>query len=577
MVLLFSWRDRQIIGMRRFTLQVFLAVLVMLTMTVNAAEVDAGSLQQQIDRSQVFKLPRPGMPSLSAPVESKPRSGLKVMVSRFELRGNSVLADDKLRPVLALYEGRELSFQEMEEVVLKVAEVFRQAGWTIQAYLPEQNVTDGVVAIQVVPARLGKIVVDGEVPAPATTGSLSSIIEKHQHRGDLLNSQIVDRALLIANDISGVYINGNLQEGELEGETDVVLKATQKSRIEGNAVWDNTGSRGTGAHRLAFNAGINNVATPGDQVSANLIETKGSRYTRLGWTVPVGVKGWRVGANVSHLSYAVLQFQDSVAPTGTSTTKGVEANYPLVRSKSRNLYVSLAWDEKHFANYSTGILKSDYSTRLQTFSLYGNSMDDWGGGGANTASLNFVSGQLNLDNSPNASDIATTTQTAGSFRKIRYALNRQQVLTSNWSFFGGISGQHAMASKNLDSSEKFYLGGSAGVRAYPSSEAGGSHGVMTNLELRLQVNQRVVLGSFYDAGYVVLYPSKNLQDITALNQYTLRGGGLSMAWEISEGVSWKVTMSRRIGQNPAASLETGNDLDGSLVKTRIWSSLSVSF
>lgn len=577
MVMLACFQDRHTSRMRRLARQMVLAALGVLSMTLNAAEVDAGSLQQQIDRSQVFKLPRPGMPTLPAPVESKPRVGLSVMVKRFELQGNTVLAEDKIRPVLARREGQELSFQELEEVVLEVAEVFRQAGWTIQAYLPEQNVTNGVVTIQVVPARLGKIVMDGDVPAPATPASLRTILEAHQHRGDYLNSQIVDRALLIANDISGVYLNGNLREGEQEGETDLVLKATQKSRLEGNAVWDNTGSRGTGSNRIAVNAGVNSVAMPGDQVGANLIETKGSRYARLGWTVPVGVEGWRVGANMSHLSYSVLQFQESVAPTGTSDTKGLEANYPLVRSKSRNLYVSLALDEKHFSNYSTGILKSDYRSRLQTLSLYGNSMDEWGGGGASTASLNFVSGQLNLDGSPNASDIATTTQTAGRFQKIRYAINRQQVLSPAWSLYGGLSGQHALSAKNLDSSEKFYLGGSAGVRAYPSSEAGGSRGVMANLELRWQVTHSVAVGGFYDAGYVVLNPSKNLQDVTALNQYSLKGGGMSMSWEFAEGVSWKVTMARRIGQNPAASIETGNDLDGSLVKTRIWSSISMSF
>lgn len=552
-------------------------LLSLLPVWADAAEVDAGSLQQQIDRSQVFKLPRPGAPALPPPVANKPRTGLKVLVNRFELQGNTVLADEKVRPVLARHEGQELTFQELEDVVLEVAEVFRQSGWTIQAYLPEQNVKDGVVVIQVVPARLGKIVIDGEVPAPATEASLRDIIQDHQPRGAYLSSGVVDRALLIANDISGVYLSGNLQEGEQEGETDLVLKATQKPRLEGSAMVDNTGARGTGANRLALNAGVNSLVANGDQVSANVIETKGSQYARLGWTVPVGTDGWRVGANLSHLSYNVLQFQDTVAPTGTSDTQGVEANYPLVRSKSRNLYVSLAWDHKRFINYSTGVLKSDYSSRLQTLSLYGNSFDEWGGGGANTASLNFVSGHLNLDGSPNASEIDTTTMTAGHFRKIRYAINRQQVLGSEWSFHGGLSGQHVLSSKNLDSSEKFFLGGSAGVRAYPSSEAGGSRGVMANLELRWQMSPSVQWGGFYDAGYVVMYPSRNLQDVTALNQYSLKGAGLSFAWEFWEGMSWKVTLARRVGHNPAASLETGNDLDGSLVKTRIWSSLSVPF
>jgi hemolysin activation/secretion protein len=543
----------------------------------HAADVDAGSLQQQIDRNQTFKLPRPSLPTLPPPITHKPSSGLKVWVQRFELQGNSLVEEQNIRSVLSRYEGRELSFQELEAVVAAVADVFRQTGWTVQAYLPEQDINQGVVRIQIVQARLGKVVMDGDVPAPATPNALNAIIAGHQAVGDYLNGPAIDRALLIANDISGVYINGNLKEGEQEGETDLVLNATQKPRFEGNATFDNTGSRSTGANRWVLSASANSVVASGDQATTQWIETRGSRYARLGWVVPVGTDGWKLGGNVSHLSYQVLEFQDTVAPTGTSDTRGLEANYPLLRSKSRNLYLSLAWDEKHFANYSTGVIKSDYSSRLYTVGLYGNSFDEWGGGGANTASLNFVNGYLNLDGSPNAADIASTTLTAGHFQKIRYAFNRQQVLTSDWSLYGALSGQHSMNAKNLDSSEKFYLGGSSGVRAYPSSEAGGSHGVMANLELRWQVNQNVLLGGFYDIGYVVLYPSKNLQDVTALNQYSLKGGGVSLAWEFSEGMSWKVTMARRTGHNPAANIENGRDLDGSLVNNRIWSSLSVAF
>lgn len=554
-----------------------LTTLLLVTLCGHAAEVDAGFLQQQIDRNQGFKLPRQTMPALPKPIESKPATGMKILIKQFRIDGNTLLDEASIRLLLARHEGRELAFQDIEAVVLDVADLYRRAGWTVQAYLPEQDVKDGVVTIQVVQAKLGKVVIDGEVPPPATPESLKAFIEDSQAAGDYLNGQAVDRALLIANDMAGVYINGNLKEGEQEGETDVVLKATQKPRLEGSAAMDNTGSRGTGANRLAVNLSVNNVAGRGDQVSTNLVETKGSRYARLGWTVPVGTDGWRVGANLSHLSYNVLQFQDTVAPTGTSDTQGLEASYPLLRSKSHNLYVNLSLDDKQFSNYSSGQLKSDYSSRLHTVGFYGNSFDEWFGGGSNTGSLSFVHGNLKLDGSPNSAEIATTTQTAGIFRKIRYALSRQQYLMPEWSLYGGMSGQHVMSSKNLDSSEKFYLGGSSGVRAYPSSEAGGGNGVMANLELRWQFNPSLLITGFYDMGYVVLYPSKNLQDVSALNQYSLKGSGLSLAWETANGMSLKIVAARRIANNPAANLETGKDLDGTLIKTRVWASVGMPF
>ncbi len=546
-------------------------------MGIHAAEVDAGSLQQQIDRNQTFKLPRQALPLLPKPIAKKPDAGLRILIKSFKVQGNTLIAEAQVKELLDLYQNKEMSFGEIENLVSEVAELFRKAGWTVKAYLPEQDVKEGQIVIQIVEARLGKVVIDGEVPSPATAESLRSIIQSRQANGDYLNGNAIDRALLIANDISGVYVTGNLTEGSADSETDVVLKATSKPFKDGNITFDNTGSRGTGISRMAINANLNSIAQIGDQLSGSIIHTKASEYARLGWKVPVGNDGWSVGASISHMSYRALQFQETVAPTGTSGTRGIEGIYPLVRSRSQNLYVSVALEQKQFLNNSEGQVKSDYSSRLRTLSLYGNSFDQFAGGGANTASLTFVNGFLNLDNSPNASEIATTTLTAGVFNKIRYAINRQQVITPELSMIGSLSGQVSQGGKNLDSSEKFYLGGSSGLRAYPNSEAGGGNGVLANLELRWQFTPELTLSSFYDIGRVVMFPSKNLQDVTALNEYSLRGRGIAIAWQADEGVTVKLIVARRMGSNPNANIETGKDLDGSLIRNRAWIALNIPF
>lgn len=545
------------------------------TCTLNAAEIEAGSLQQQIERNKIFNLPRQALPLLPKPIATKPDEGMKIWVKSFKVQGNSLLDETKIQDLLVTFQNKELSFSEIENVVIAVADLFRKAGWTVKAYLPEQDVKNGQVLIQVVEARLGQVVIDGEVPAPASAEALRKIIQASQATGNYFNGTAVDRALLIANDISGVYVTGNLTEGAADSETNLVLKVAPKPLSDGAITVDNTGSRGTGVSRFSLNLNLNSILQSGDQLNGNTIQTEASTYTRLGWKVPIGSDGWIVGASASQMNYTALQFQETVAPTGSSETNGFEGIYPLVRSRSQNLYVSLALEDKRFLNFSEGQIKSDYSSRLRTVSFYGNSFDEFGGGGSNTGSLSYVNGYLNLDDSPNASEIATTTQTAGFFNKIRYAMNRQQVINSKLSLIGSLSGQISKAAKNLDSSEKFYLGGSSGLRAYPSSEAGGGKGILGSLELRWQFAPDLTLSTFYDAGRVVMYPGKNLQDVNALNAYSLRGRGISFGWQADEGVLLKLILARRIGENPNANIETGKDLDGSLIRNRAWIALTI--
>ena len=61
--------------------------------------------------------------------------------------------------------------------------------------------------------------------------------------------------------------------------------------------------------------------------------------------------------------------------------------------------------------------------------------------------------------------------------------------------------QHA--NQNLDSSERFGLGGAQGVRAYPSGEGYGDEGALLQTELRIRAGYFTPYG-FYDAGWVRL-------------------------------------------------------------------------
>ena len=67
-------------------------------------------------------------------------------------------------------------------------------------------------------------------------------------------------------------------------------------------------------------------------------------------------------------------------------------------------------------------------------------------------------------------------------------------------FSASLRGQQA--SKNLDSSEKFSLGGPYGVRAYACGEASGDEGWLGSLELRHGITSSLAASVFPDFGRV---------------------------------------------------------------------------
>ena len=552
--------------------------LILVTFTVAHAQTapDAGSLQQQIERERRQILPRKVLPERPAePSAMRPPVGATIVVTAFRFAGNTLFTAEQLAPAVAQFLNRPLDFAQLQAAAVAVAKVYREAGWIVRAYLPEQDIADGIVTIQVVEAVFGGVRLEGPEASRLKFSHVHGMFDAQQKTGEPLNADAIDRALLLAEDLPGVAVSGSLREGARKGESELVVRLADKPLVAGDAALDNTGSRSTGPDRLAVNISLGSPFGFGDLVSGSAIHTDGSDYLRLGATAPVGAYGWRVGGSASHLDYKLVS-PDFLALNGkgSSDTVGLEASYALIRARLMNLYFNANLDHKAFDNQSGGAVTTHYQADTLTLGVNGNLFDNLGGGGANTANLAFFDGEVNLDGSPNRAADAATTRAAGRFAKLRYGASRQQVIREDLALFVAFSGQSA--SKNLDSSEKFYLGGASGVRAYPSSEGGGSDGRLFNLELRLRLPQGFNLAGFYDYGQVTVNRDNGYPGAPALNDFSLRGAGLSLAWQAGNSLSLKAAGARRIGSNPNPTA-TGNDQDGSLVRNRWWLTASLPF
>jgi hemolysin activation/secretion protein len=534
---------------------------------------NAGSLQQQIERERANPLPRRSLPARpDEPRELAPPSGPTITVRRFTFAGNTLLPSAQLQALVADFLDRPLSFAELQRAPAAIANQYRQAGWIVRAYLPGQQILDGVVTIQVVEAVFGGAQIEGPPPERVSLATVLRPIETQQVPGQPLNAEAVARALLLADDLPGVSVSGGLREGKEEGETELAIRLTDEPLISGDVSSDNAGARSTGRQRQSANLILNSLLGLGDSIAMNAIHSQGSDYLRLSASLPLGGDGWRVGVNTSHLDYRLISSEfSSLYANGTADSVGLEASYPVIRSHLRNLYLNFNLDRRHFDNQSAYAITSRYKSTALSVGLSGNLYDKLGGGGANSASLTLIGGTLDLDDSPTQSSDASTTQTDGLFHKLRYSVSRTQVLDEVLSLSMAISGQ--LADRNLDASEKFYLGGPSGVRAYPVNEGSGSYGQLINLELRYRLPLGFTLSVFTDHGRVQVNRNNSYSGASSLNSYSMKGRGVSLAWqpwrEKGYGPSLKLTYARRIGENPNPA-STGLDQDGSLLRERLW-------
>jgi len=536
-------------------------------LAANAAtpNVDAGALLKQNEQ----ELKRTTKPTIKrAPRKAEPTAPVKpidttVQVTAFAFKGNTLLSSEALQTALVSFTNRALTLAQLKEAADAITNTYREAGWTVRAYLPKQEISNGVVTLQIVEAVFGGASVQGPEFERIDASRLVGMAEAMLIKGQPIHARDIDRALLLLDDLPGVSVSGNLTEGQRDGETDLAIFAVDDALLNGNASVDNQGSRATGTDRLSVNLSLNSPLRVGDALSINALKTQGSDYQRFGYTVPVGYSGWRAGVHSSNLIYRVITSDfdtgnASTTPHGTATTLGWDASYPLVRSQMHNVNLAFSFDNKKFDNiFATSA--TSYGIRVYNATLSANQTDQWNGGGITNSSIALTSGDKS---------------TEGQYNKLNLNLSRLQSVNETLSLYVAASAQ--TASTNLDSSERIYLGGATGVRAYPASEGGGSEGNTLTLELRQRLPNNISLIGFYDYGHVKVNRDNNIASSANPNYYNLEGYGVTVGWQATQTMDFKATIAQRMGDNPAADAK-GMDRDGTKKITRIWLSSSVAF
>ena len=568
------------------------------------AQPDAGSLlqQQRTTPLSLDKLPTPE----AAPVELLPMrdtGGKQVDVQSVAFSGHEALATTEvLQSQIQAQLGKKLSFGEMQQLADTVTRYLKNKGWILaRAILPEQDISAGVLQI---------VVQSGQIESPADGSGIDVVLKNELHidaariqktfaakvvnaPGKAVNAADLERALLLVNDLPGVKAVTTLERGQSPGSTLLRVETEQGPRLSANVWADNYGNRYTGLNRLNASGQWNNPLRLGDQLGLMLTKTEGVQLGSLTYSLPVGYSGLRTTVGASTMNYAIGQEQASLNSKGQANTSQLEASYPLLRGRELNLNMSAKVEQKDLRDETAGLVTKDKRVLNQEISINGDRFDQFLGGGIFNYRLAKTFGRLDLTREANdfLNDQATA-KAHGNFQKWNYSLARLQKVTDALSFFISASGQQAEG--NLDSSEKFILGGSSGVRAYPSGEGSGDQGWVSNMELRYDWASLRSLGwgdvqmvAFYDTGHIQLQRNPWLPvepNATGRNSYELSGAGVGLNLTKTGKYSVRIAYAQTIGSNPGRSIPDpaagnpdGRNSDGLTDTSRVWLSAMLNF
>ena len=539
--------------------------------------------EQKISPSEKLELDQ------SQKLEKNEDQLIKILVKDFKFDGNLYYSNEELEEVIKEAVNKELVYDQLINVTRAISNHYKANGFLATAFLPPQDINDGVIKIKITEAVLGTIIFDVEEEEKLNISKENirlKLLYKIEDSG-VLNIDQLDKNVRNLNKIPGINALAELEEGKNFGETNVKVTAINTETIFGNTLVDNNGSRSSGYNKITNTINIDGLFNMGDRLAfTNVLSGdhhvkdnhEESNYYAVSSTMPVGYNGMLATLRVSKMEYKLSAPFDSTKPSGYSSEYNLSLNRPLIESPNFNLNTSFSLGNNKYVNDLGTGNNSDKDVLKSIFNLGFDSRDRRLGGGINYGSfaLSLAKNDLTNNLSNYETDQSTSDNNGRNF-KGTLNLNRMQKLTDKTNLLVKFNGQ--LAADNLDGADQFSLGGPNAVRAYPSSEAAGDAGFVASLELKRNLFKNLESTLFYDYGKIKLHKSlwNDWNSTNKLkNNYHLQGYGVSVGIPIFQNFSINATHAKKIGTNSGRD-SSGNDVDGFSWKDRSLISINGKF
>ena len=227
-----------------------------------------------------FKLPTPvplpTLPVVPIPPEGevkKPLGQIQVFASYIHVTGSTVFSDAELAEVTASFTKRTLTTEDLERLRLALTLLYVNRGYiTSGAVIPDQDVTFGVIRVQIIEGSLARIDVEGHDWFRA--GYLRDRVERGAQT-PLRLEPLQERLQLLQQDPRVERINAELRPGDKRGDSILHLNVKEASPWKAWLDFNNYQTPVVGAERGLATVAHQNVTGNGDAFSFTYGRSRG--------------------------------------------------------------------------------------------------------------------------------------------------------------------------------------------------------------------------------------------------------------------------------------------------------------
>ena len=410
----------------------------------------------------------------------------KFFVKQIVVEGNVLIPEEDLKRLVSPYEGRELPLADLRRLAGELTQWLRGHEYvTSRVYIPPQEITDGLVKVQVLEGRIGEIRIEGaKYSRPETlTGRMRT------KPGGLLRYTVLQRDLAALAANPDRRIMAVLVPGKTTGTTDVVIRLEESRPWHGGYFLHTMGTKLTGRFRQGAIIGHRNLTGHDDQLVIRSEFSERSDFFGIAanYLIPLGATGGTLGVNFGRADIELNRHFRHTNIIGNATVLGVDWAQPIFQTQHWETEWVSGFDAKRVRSQELGVDQGKDDLRILRLGPNVMEQDAWGRSIV-TTEVGIGFSQF-LGASHKKDSAASRTQSGGQFTRVNLSAGRLQHLP--WGFQLLVRGATQLTNDRLSPAETGPLGGEDTVRGYPEGEFLADYGYVGTMELRLPIPVRV--------------------------------------------------------------------------------------
>jgi hemolysin activation/secretion protein len=480
----------------------------------------------------------PTPPQLSPPPQTPltppPQLGVKVQVKRVEVLGSTVFSPAQLEAAVASFIGKDATFEELLAIRTAITKLYIARGYTTSgAFLPPQDLTEGVVKIQVVEGAIEKIEIQG-LRRLRTSYVRSRIGLATKPPVNLSRLEEALQLLQLNPLISTVQ--AELSAGTAPGLSVLTLTVKEAQPLTVALLGENRNSPSVGSIGGTVSIAHNNFLGFGDRLSADYAMTEGLNSYNINYAIPLNPRDGTLSISYGYDSTRIIEKPYSELDINAdSYTASLSFRQPIIRSPTSEFALSLSADLRQSQTFLEGDRPFSFSegpedgkSRVSVLRF----TQDW----LNRSPTRVLAARSQFSFGLDA--LGATVNDTGIDGRFTSWLGQFQWVQSLGG--GSILIARTAAQLSFDSLlpiEQFSVGGIDTVRGYRQNQRVADNGIVGSVEARFPIVRQpdgigtIQLAPFFDIGTVW-----NQQGETP-SPSTLASIGLGLRWQLDPYLS----------------------------------------